>query len=52
MSAIEKDNTNLKDWAEQLLEFVASVEGKVSKLSEEEEGVLALPTSKRKHVNK
>jgi hypothetical protein len=48
VAAVEKDNCNLKECAAKLLNLVASIEGKVAKLSVEEEGMLALPTSKRK----
>jgi hypothetical protein len=48
VAAIKKDNTNLKECAVQLLKLVASVKRKVGKNREEEDGVLALPTFKRK----
>jgi hypothetical protein len=51
VAAVEKDTTNLKECEDQLLNLVASVEGKVAELAKEEEGVLALPTSKRRRVN-
>jgi hypothetical protein len=51
VAAVEKDPSNLKECENQLLNLVASVEGKVAKLTREEAGVLALPTSKRKRVN-
>jgi hypothetical protein len=51
VAAVEKDKGNLKDTEAQLLDLVACVEGKVNKLAVEEEGVLALPNSKRKRVN-
>jgi hypothetical protein len=47
--AVEKDNGNLKECAAELvLNLVATIEGKVAKLLVKEEGMLALPTSKRK----
>ena len=49
--AVYKDHTNLKECEDELLNLVASVEGKVANLAKEEEGVLALPTSKRRRVN-
>jgi hypothetical protein len=51
VAAVEKDTTNLKECEDKLLNLVASVEGKVAELAKEEEGVLALPTSKRRRVN-
>jgi hypothetical protein len=51
VAAVEKDHTNLKECEDELLNLVASVEGKVANLAKEEEGVLALPTSKRRRVN-
>jgi hypothetical protein len=51
VAAVEKDKGNLKDTEAQLLDLVACVEGKVNKLAVEEEGVLALPNSKRIRVN-
>jgi hypothetical protein len=51
VAAVKKDHTNLKECEDELLNLVASVEGKVAKWAKEEEGVLALPTSRRRHVN-
>jgi hypothetical protein len=42
VAAVKKDHNNLKDCEDELLNLVASVEGKVAKLAKEEEGVLAL----------
>jgi hypothetical protein len=42
VAAVKKDHNNLKDCEDELLNLVASVEGKVVKLAKEEEGVLAL----------
>ena len=52
LAAIEKDGMNLKECALQLQQLAASFEQKVGKLQEEEVGVLAMPTSKRKHSYK
>jgi hypothetical protein len=52
VAAVEKDNCNLKECATKLLDLVACIEGKVGELSVEEEGRLALPTSKRKRFHK
>ena len=52
VAAVEKDNGNLKECAAKLLNLVASIEGKVAEILVEEEGMLALPTSKRKRSNK
>jgi hypothetical protein len=51
VAAVEKDSDNLKKTEALLLNLVATVEGNVAKLAVEEEGHLALPTSKRKRVN-
>ncbi len=48
LAAVDKDSTNLKDCEAQLLKLVASVEEKVGNDGVEEEGVLGMPTSKRK----
>jgi hypothetical protein len=47
LAAVEKDSTNLRDCEAQLLQLVASVEGKLCNNGVEEEGVLGMPTSKR-----
>jgi hypothetical protein len=52
VAAVKKDNCNLKECAAKLLNLIASIEGMVAKVWVEEEGMLALPTSKRKRLNK
>jgi hypothetical protein len=52
VAAVKKDNRNLKECAAELLNLVATIEAKVAKLLIKEEGMLALPTLKRKCSNK
>jgi hypothetical protein len=52
VAAVEKNEANLEDCAEELQKLVSSVEHKVGKLHEEEDGVLAMPMSKRKRCFK
>jgi hypothetical protein len=48
VAAVEKNEANLEECADKLQKLVSSVKHKVGKLHEEEDGVLAMPTSKRK----